>query len=366
MPARGRGGDRPGDRRYMQIIELFNATSDGTPAQLQKCIDRGYPWDAPIPRAPSLSIPINIAAQYQRHENLAILATKALEAGRPDLLEAPDLSQIRHPRKLNPEGRSPAYVAVQKGNPICLGVMAKAGANLHRAIPHAWQPTERNLGEHLFDANPQTCPVHHALLQTVLSFTTKTCLSCTKSLPEAIAQNSNAPLKVCSQCKMAWFCNPNCQRAIWHEHKQVCKKIRQGSDLISFHDEMPAQRPYDETGFLPFDDVLDNDLGLDEGEKEEDYYDASKQWEYYDLKTQSWKPYPKLINQGIEGMKEMGMSPRYMYKPGDDDAMGLEEHELSTRPPKEVATNHVYYCHNIDHHIYTGCGRRIRRRIVDV
>jgi hypothetical protein len=51
---------------------------------------------------------------------------------------------------------------------------------------------------------------------------------------------------------------------------------------------------------LPFDDVLDNDLSSDEGEREEDYYYANKQWEYYDLQTQWWKPYPKLINQGID------------------------------------------------------------------
>lgn len=144
------GRARPGDRRFLQIVELFNATSDGSPAELQQCIDLGYPWDVPIPRAPSISIPINIAAQYLRPENLAILATKALESGRHELLEAPDLSSIRYPRNLNPEGRSPAYIAVQKGNPVCLGVMAKAGANLHRAIPHTWQPYHT---EHLLDAN---------------------------------------------------------------------------------------------------------------------------------------------------------------------------------------------------------------------
>ena len=348
------GRARPGDRRFLQIVELFNATSDGTPAELQYCIDQGYPWDVPIPRAPSISIPINIAAQYLRPENLAILATKALEAGRRELLEAPDLSRIRYPRNLNPEGRSPAYIAVQKGNPVCLGVMAKAGANLHRAIPHTWQP--HNM-EHLFDADGRQWPTHHALVQTVLSFTTRTCLSCRSTCLER-------NLRICAQCKMAWYCDESCQRAKWGQHKKVCKQIKRGADMVTFYDSMPAQRQCDENGFLPFDDVLDNDLGLDEGESEEEYYDASKQWEYYDLSTQSWKPYPKLINQGIEGMKEMGMSPRYMYKPGNDDAMGVEERELSSQPPDEVATNHVYYCHNIDHNIYTGCGRMIRRRVI--
>ena len=113
------------DNRTRKIVDLFCATSDGTPEPLQRCIDRGCPWDKPIPRAPSRTIPINIAAQYQRHENLAILATKALEEGRPELLESPDL-----------KGRSPAYLAVQKGNPLCLGVMAKVGVNLNRVCPH--------------------------------------------------------------------------------------------------------------------------------------------------------------------------------------------------------------------------------------
>ncbi|EJK62149.1 hypothetical protein THAOC_17251, partial [Thalassiosira oceanica] len=120
-----------------QIVDLFCATSDGSPDDLRRCIDRGCPWDEPIPGMPSRSTPINIAAQYQRPENLAILVTKALQEGRPELLEAPDLS--RRERPLNPEGRSPAYIAVQKGNPVCLGVMAKAGANLHRAVPHTWE-----------------------------------------------------------------------------------------------------------------------------------------------------------------------------------------------------------------------------------
>ena len=309
----------------------------------------GFPWDLPIPRAPSLSIPINIAAQYKRADNLAILATKALEAGRPELLESPDLSSLRYPRNLNPEGRSPAYIAVQKGNPVCLGVMAKAGANLHRAIPHTWQPTVNNPGDHLIDADKDCRSVHHALVQTVLSFTTRTCMACTKNVAEA------STLKVCSQCKMAYSCNQTCQRQSWKQHKRVCKGIKQGADMVTFHDQMPPQRQFDDTGFLPFDEVYDNDV-------DEDCYDDSVQWEYYDLRSQSWKPYPKLINEGIQGMFRMGMSPRYMYKPGNDDAMGKEEYDLSSKPPNEVATNHVYYCHNIDHNIYTGCGRRIRRQ----
>ncbi|KAL7533987.1 hypothetical protein ACHAXR_005567 [Thalassiosira sp. AJA248-18] len=233
--------------------------------------------------------------------------------------------------------------------------MAKAGANLHRACPHVWQlPGENGL----VDPDEECFPVHHALNQTVISFTNRTCLACTKNHLEA-------PLKCCVQCKMAYFCSVACQKEKWSEHKKVCKKIRKGADLVTFHDGMPKQAVVDEGGFLPFEECdHDLELELDEDEREEDYYDASICWEYYDLGTQKWTPYPKCTNRDIEGMREMGMSERYMYKPGNKDAEGMEERKMSANPPASVATNHVYYCHMIDHHIYTGCGRRIRRRVI--
>jgi hypothetical protein len=49
--------ERPGDRRFRQIIEIFNATSDGTPSELQLCLSQGYPWDAPIPEHPPYPSP---------------------------------------------------------------------------------------------------------------------------------------------------------------------------------------------------------------------------------------------------------------------------------------------------------------------
>jgi len=338
------------DRQTREIVDLFCATSDGTPQDLQRCIARGCPWDKPLPARSTQrmfgtttpTIPINIAAQYKRHENLAILATKALEAGRPELLESPNL-----------EGHSPAYLAVQNGSPQCLGVMAKAGANLHRACPHIYQ--DPGPGNQLVDST-EDMPIHHNCNQTTLSFATRTCLNCYKGSSDGVT------LKVCSQCNMAYFCSAECQKVKWKDHKKVCKKIKQGADLITFHDSMPKQSLVDESGFLPWDDTIDNDLELEEGEREEQYYDASKVWEYYDLSTTSWKPYPKCINQSIEGMRSWG--PRYMYKPGDKSAEGLEERERTANPPPNVATNHVYYSHMIDHHIYHGCGRRIRRRVV--
>jgi hypothetical protein len=340
------------DRRTRQIVDVFCATSDKTPAELQECIDRGCPWDQPIParcaralgEQPSPTIPLNIAVQYQRHDNLALLVTKALEAGRPQLLESPDLV-----------GKSPAYLAVQKGNPLCLGVMAKAGANLHRAIPHVWQFTDRQ-SNNLTDPDELSMPIHHALSQTVLSFTTRTCLSCAKNQIEA-------KLQVCTQCNMAYFCGADCQKKLWPKHKLVCKNIRKGADLVTFHDKMPKQLLVDENGFLPFDNVVDNDLELDDDMNEEDYYNASIIWEWYDPGTMKWNPYPKRINQSLEDLRDLG-SPRYMYKPGNKDAEGMQEREQSMNPPDNAATNHAYYSHMIDHHIYTGSGRRMRRRVV--
>ena len=342
----------PWDRRTRQIIDVFCATSDKSPAELQACIDRGYPWDKPLPakimrsmgEEPSPTIPMNIAAQYQRHDNMAVLANKALEEGRPELLEAPDLV-----------GKTPAHLSVQKGNPLCLGVMAKAGANLHRAIPHVWQFTNRPLNN-LCDPDEESMPVHHALIRTVISFTTRTCLSCVKN-------QKDVKLQVCTQCQMAYFCGSDCQKKKWKEHKRVCKKIRKGADLVTFHDKVPQQKLVDEDGFLPFDDVVDNDLGLEDGEREEDYYDSSVVWEWYDPGKMKWNPYPKCINQGLSNLEDMG-SPRYMYKPGDKDAEGFEEREQTRNPPVDVATNHAYFCQMMDHNIYTGCGRMMRKRHV--
>jgi len=336
------------DGRTRQIVDVFCATSDKTPAELQACINRGCPWDQPIPAhsmramVPSPTIPLNIAAQYQRHDNLAVLVNKALEEGRPELLESPDLV-----------GKSPAYLAVQKGNPLCLGVMAKAGANLHRAIPHVWQFTNRQ-HNNLTDPNEVSMPIHHALVRTVVSFTTRTCLCCVKNQKEA-------KLQVCTQCKMAYFCGGECQKKKWPQHKRVCKKIRKGADLVTFHNEMPKQKLVDEDGFLPFDEVVDNDLDLEDGMNEEDYYDASIIWEWYDPGTMKWNPYPKHINRSLSGLQDLG-SPRYMYKPGNKDAEGNEEREQTLNPPNNVATNHAYYSEMIDHHIYTGCGRMMRMR----
>ncbi len=99
---------------------------------------------------------------------------------------------------------------------------------------------------------------------------------------------------------MAYFCGTKCQKEKWSEHKRVCKKIRQGSDLITFRNEMPKQMIVDKDGFLPFnDEIVDNDLGLDKGEND-------IVWEYYDPATMKWYAYPKSISQELEDIRMLG------------------------------------------------------------
>ena len=100
--------------------------------------------------------------------------------------------------------------------------------------------------------------------------------------------------------------------------------------------------------------MIDNDTD------DPDYYeDTGFIWEYYD---QNWVRFLAYIEDRFESMRDLG-SPRYMYKPGDKDLAGLEERVKSTNPPKNGATNHVYFSDMIDRQIYTGAGRRVRRII---
>ncbi len=44
----------------------------------------------------------------------------------------------------------------------------------------------------------------------------KQCWTCKRQIPEGHA-------KMCSRCKVAWYCNEECQMGNWMKHKQVCK-----------------------------------------------------------------------------------------------------------------------------------------------
>ena len=40
-----------------------------------------------------------------------------------------------------------------------------------------------------------------------------------------LSEPENGKLKRCSLCKTAWYCNAQCQKKHWSEHKSACKKI---------------------------------------------------------------------------------------------------------------------------------------------
>ena len=357
-------------RHDHMIVHLFNCASDGTPQEIKQALKGGIPYDQPCPNSGSPTVPLNIAAQYQKVENLAVLAQQAMKDGKEEVLNGP-----------NYKGRSAAYLAVEKANPEMLGVMAKAGANLCRAIPVTWQvPGTKGLT----DPDPKYLPVHHALNQTVISHVSQTCIHCFKNrtksnseIEEKTAETADtveseatsSTLMRCSSCRLAMYCSRECQKANWSQHKIVCKRIKKGSDLVTTpNDIMPNAKP-DPHGFTPFQ-PSDHDTSNKEEfpyNPEYGYFDKDGEplinytWEYYDSIQGTWFEYPKPIQWSIERLQELG-SPRYMYKPGDKKAEGREEREISRFPPLDVATQHVYYSDMIERHVYTGAGRRIRRR----
>ena len=166
---------------------------------------------------------------------------------------------------------------------------------------------------------------------------------------------------------MAKYCSKECQTSDWKSHKLVCKRIKKGADLLTFNSSipdpmlMPPPMDMDDTNFQPFEQTDWEDSDVDDDDDPEDYFDTTIIWEYFDANSRKWTRYPLKIERGIEGLRE-AESPRYMYKPGNKKACGKEERTKSTNPPRDVATNHIYYSDMIDRQIYTGAGRRVRRR----
>lgn len=76
----------------------------------------------------------------------------------------------------------------------------------------------------------------------------------------------------------------------------------------------------------------------------------------------NWCRYPARIEASLEDMAVHSGSPRFMYRPGNKDADGMYEDDLSTRPPSNVATRYIYYCDlMLEREIYTGAARSVRR-----
>jgi hypothetical protein len=285
---------------------------------------------------------LNIAAQTKNYHELALQVNEALNNVDKELLETPDIYA----------GRTAAYWSVQKGSPECLGIMAKAGANLHRACPHVWEvndPTGYSEGC-IVDPSAEDgkLKVHHALNQTTLSYVTRTCCEC----------SSSGHLKSCSGCKLARYCDEACQQRNWAIHQLVCNRIRKGADLVTVHKKIPETAKTDPGGFEPYDD-LEEDTILD-ADLDKETTDAC--WEYYDIERKSWLAYPCELNVAIEYVYSKGTFPRYTFRPGCPEADGIEENPITCVPSRDVSTHSICFSHMIDHHIYTGAGRKIRRR----
>ena len=111
---------------------------------------------------------------------------------------------------------------------------------------------------------------------------------------------------------------------------------------------------------------FEEEFGTEDFESDyvDDEYDGNKHpvWEY-DVGgpgNPKWIRYPAQIEQSLENLCLLG-SPRYMYRPGCPDADGTSVRELLIRPPRNVATQYVYYCDMLEREIYTGAARSVQR-----
>ena len=74
-----------------------------------------------------------------------------------------------------------------------------------------------------------------------------------------------------------------------------------------------------------------------------------------------WRRFPARIEEKLERMLEHG-NGRFMYRPGIPSSDGMYEENMSPRAPRNVATVYLYYCDMIEREVYTGAGRRLRRK----
>lgn len=284
---------------------------------------------------------LNIAAQAKDYQDLAAHVNEALNNVDKDLLETTDIYQ----------GRTAAYWAIQKGSPECLGVMAKAGANLHRSCPHKWEiedATGFTEGCIVDPSDDEKLKIHDSLNRTTLSYVTRTCCGCL----------NNQKLKSCSRCMMARYCSEECQLKDWANHQLVCNRIQIGAGLVTVHKKFPDAAKTNPAGFEPFeeeDGIIDTDA---ENRRN------NVCWEYYDLETKTWKAYPVELNKSIEYVFSKGEFTRYLFRPGKPEAEGVEEDPITCVPSTDVATHCICFSHMIDHQMYTGAGRKIRRKVV--
>lgn len=289
----------------------------------------------------SPTMPIGLSSEKNFPECVAVLAKAAIARPvcreRLATLDAPSIN-----------GKTPAYVAMEKGHAECLGALAMAGADLRRCFPVLFDSET-----HLFDIRYDGLQPHSSMQKAVASFTTLHCANCRKF----------ERVQSCSRCRIAQYCSRECQTKDWKLHKKCCKRLRAGEDLVSDTDTtLPAPRSE------PFGFQSPNPIGANvvEDEDDDDVADGNEPvWQFNagSRGVPDWKCYPTKINRYLECMFQMG-GPKYMYRPGDDDAEGAHlpaPFPLSPVPPPGVSTNYVYYHDMLEREVFTGAIRAVRR-----
>ena len=163
---------------------LWMCAQNGSSKLLRFLIDRGATID--VTPQQSQTQAINIAAQENHAECVAILAQAAADQNKT-ILES-----------TSREGRTPAFIGVERNYPQVVGVLAKAGADLRRACPVYF-----SIHGNLTDPSPDM-EGHHALNQAVRSFVESRCA-------RSDCGEKSLDFLSCSRCRLACYCSKQCQ-----------------------------------------------------------------------------------------------------------------------------------------------------------
>jgi hypothetical protein len=207
----------------------------------------------------------------------------------------------------------------------------------------------------MFDPEPGPAgsflAIQYPLDMSVRSHATLSCAGCGALAPD---------LKQCAKCRLAFFCNRECQKQYWPLHKRCCSKLAKGRDMYGDLDgpfPMPLSEPYGfQDGFCPSDY---KHSGCPENYVREEHavweYDAGPRG------RPDWRRYPDDIEASLESLLDLG-APKYMYKPGDREAEGMYERTRTRHPRAHIATRHVSFDGLLtEREVYTGASRSVRR-----
>jgi hypothetical protein len=396
-----------------------NVASDvGRPQFLQWLIDQGAHIDnnrntcnnSSSSSSTTPTKPIWMAAQNDHAECVAILAKEAIR----EPMEA-SRSRFNTLDALSKKGSTAAYVAMERGNPECVGALAMAGADLRRCFPVNYvlqnniiSPNNNNNNNNNDDRRPSVDPnpgifPQASMDQAVFSFVTSQCANCccqiaivTSSSEEENNNNNNNTIKkkACGQCRLAQFCSRDCQRENWKVHKKCCKRFRTGQDLVSKTGSMPEPKnasfgfelEFGEKDHEPATTTTGGDEDEDETTTPDDpSSDRPVVWEYNagDRGTPDWRRYPLRIEEKLEGMVSsvvvsgggegggsFSSSPpnKYMYRPGVPEDDGFYPSEFrsarpgTNQPPAHASTNYVFFAGDmLEREVFTGAMRAVRR-----